>query len=142
MILSDVARRNGGRLDLAAIRRNRGRILAASTAFLLTWAAVTYVAAPLLGRVLAGRSASVPGRAFVVPPGDRRLELRIDGMYCPACIWTVRSRLSGLPGVSDVAVSFGAATVAYDPTVISPEQIERAATFYVYRARIVGPTGG
>jgi len=66
----------------------------------------------------------------------RKLELRIDGMYCPACLGTVRARLRRLGGVSDVKVWMGGASVNYDPMTITPQEVAKRAAFYVYKVSI------
>lgn len=144
VIYLDVRRRNDDAFSLDALRRSRGRVLAALASFAIAWGAMTYVATPLLGRAMtasAGGTGPGAGASFTVPAGQQRLDLRIEGMYCPACVYTVSSRLSGLPGVSKVDVWLGGAAIAYDPSVIEAEEIRDAATFSVYTARIVGGSG-
>jgi len=45
-----------------------------------------------------------------------RVELKVDGMTCPACARSVTRKLSGVVGVSNADVDFatGKATVEYD----------------------------
>jgi copper chaperone CopZ len=45
-----------------------------------------------------------------------RVELKVEGMTCPACVRSVRKKLSGVAGVESAQVDLGAAkaTVEYD----------------------------
>ena len=47
---------------------------------------------------------------------DARVELKVDGMTCQGCVRSVTKKLSGVTGVSNVAVDLdaGKATVGYD----------------------------
>jgi P-type Cu2+ transporter len=49
----------------------------------------------------------------------------VDGMYCASCAVSAEDVLKTVPGVSDAAVSFGAAQgrVDYDPTVTNPTEL-------------------
>ena len=47
-------------------------------------------------------------------------------MSCAHCVKAVRDALGELPGVQVQRVDVGAATVAYDPAVARPEQIDAA----------------
>jgi copper chaperone len=48
--------------------------------------------------------------------------LKIDGMSCEHCVKAVKTALEALDGVTVESVSVGAATVAYDPAVATPEK--------------------
>ena len=47
---------------------------------------------------------------------DSQVELKVDGMTCQGCVRSVTKKLSGVTGVSNVAVDLAAAkaTVVYD----------------------------
>jgi copper chaperone len=49
---------------------------------------------------------------------ESQVELKVDGMTCQGCVRSVTKKLSGMAGVSDVAVDLAAgnATVGYDPS--------------------------
>ena len=52
-----------------------------------------------------------------------RLTMKIDGMTCGNCVAHVTKALKALDGVSLERVSIGAATVAFDPDMTSPDRI-------------------
>jgi copper chaperone CopZ len=54
------------------------------------------------------------------------LTIPISGMSCGGCVTGVRNALSKLPGVADLDVKVGEATVKYDPGLTSPEAIRDA----------------
>ena len=135
-----VRRSNQGIFSLAGILRARWALTQSLEAFGLAWGLATYMIAPFVGRLSAGfptgpppQSAGVPAERVIAP---RQLALRIEGMYCRGCIGAVESRLSRLRGVSSVEVWMGGARLIYDASVVSPQKIESAATFYVFRASI------
>lgn len=137
MLYRDVRRRNGGVFTLDALSRARRRVVLSLAAFGGAWLVMTAIVTPLAGAAIAAapdepRSAV----AAVAPAGSVPLRLQIEGMHCPACVYTVRAALERLAGVYDVQVSFGAATLTYDPDVIGTEEIRTAATFYVFEATI------
>ncbi|HEU4630549.1 MAG TPA: heavy-metal-associated domain-containing protein [Gemmatimonadaceae bacterium] len=63
-----------------------------------------------------------------------RTTLTIDGMSCGHCVLSVKQALEGLDGVTVEHVAIGAATVAYDPAVASPDQIVEAVSDAGYTA--------
>jgi copper chaperone CopZ len=63
-----------------------------------------------------------------------RATLEIDGMSCGHCVASVKNALEKLSGVAVERVAVGTATVAYDPAVVSPEQIATAVTDAGYEA--------
>ncbi len=63
------------------------------------------------------------------------LTMKILGMSCGHCIGAVTGALEELAGVDVESVTVGSATVAYDPTAVSPEQITRAVEEAGYEAR-------
>ena len=64
-----------------------------------------------------------------------RVEFRVSGMSCASCVVNIESALGGLPGVDRVDVSFGTerATVEFDPTQITPTELEAAVAYAGYR---------
>jgi len=66
-----------------------------------------------------------------------RTTLKIEGMSCGHCIGSVRKALESLEGVTVENVSVGAATVAYDPAVASPEEFAEAIAEAGYTASLI-----
>ena len=62
--------------------------------------------------------------------------IAIQGMSCGHCVAAVKGALDQLDGVETKAVQIGTATVAYDPTKITPEQISAAIADEGYAAII------
>lgn len=63
-----------------------------------------------------------------------RLEtLKIEGMHCGHCAGMVRKSLEMLEGVQSAEVSLGSATVAYDESVNTRDDIEAAVTRFGYK---------
>lgn len=52
--------------------------------------------------------------------------LQIDGMSCGGCVNSVRNALTRVAGVQVKEVEVGRASVAYDPSLASPETVRRA----------------
>ena len=63
-----------------------------------------------------------------------RTTLKIDGMSCGHCVTSVRKALEGLDGVTVENVAVGSATVAFDPSVTSPDAIAGAVGEAGYEA--------
>ena len=66
--------------------------------------------------------------AFNQPGHQLMLDLRIGGMWCPACAWVIEAAAFRLPGVSQASCSFSADRFhcSYDPIVTSPALIVQA----------------
>ncbi|MCB0949923.1 MAG: HAD-IC family P-type ATPase, partial [Mycobacterium sp.] len=64
-----------------------------------------------------------------------RVEFRVSNMSCASCVVNIESVLNELPGVDRVDVSFGTerATVDFDPTQITPTELESAVADAGYR---------
>ena len=62
--------------------------------------------------------------------------IAIQGMSCGHCVAAVKGALHRLDGVEPREVQIGTATVAYDPTKITPEQISAAIADEGYAAII------
>lgn len=75
---------------------------------------------------------------------SRELNLRIDGMWCPACSWLIEHALTRLPGVSGAEVSFAAdfATVRYLPHRIRPEAVRERIEALGYRSSLFEDEAG
>ncbi len=52
--------------------------------------------------------------------------LKIAGMSCHHCVGAVRKELAKLPGVSIESVEIGSASIKYDETAITRDDIDRA----------------
>lgn len=62
------------------------------------------------------------------------LSLTIEGMTCEHCLRAVRGRLEKTPGVKVEDVSIGAATLDFDPSQTSIDDIEEAIADEGYTA--------
>lgn len=69
--------------------------------------------------------------------------LRVEGMTCSTCKVAVRTALSKLDGVKDanVDVAQKSATVEYDPTKLSPQQMVDAVNRLGYQASLPAKSG-
>lgn len=134
----EVRRRGNGALSVEGLRRTRPAIVGGLLAFALGWFVMTNILTPaLIETAVATRTPSTGGPPGAVAGPQRPLLLEIKGMYCPACVALEESVLSGVDGVSRADVWMGGARVTYNPKVVTPEEIRRAATFYRFRASIV-----
>ena len=61
--------------------------------------------------------------------------LEINGMSCGHCLARVDKTLKSLAGVDDSTVRIGSATVAFDPAIVSANEIAAAVTRAGYPAR-------
>ena len=62
-------------------------------------------------------------------------KIDIEGMTCGHCVMAVRRELSKLPGMNVKDVSIGSASVAYDESKITPQQISAAVEEAGYRVK-------
>jgi Cu+-exporting ATPase len=69
------------------------------------------------------------------PLTTERVEFRVSGMSCASCVVNIESVLDELSGIDRVDVSFGTerATVEYDPSLITPAEIQGAVADAGYR---------
>jgi copper chaperone len=67
-----------------------------------------------------------------------RLNLTIEGMSCTHCVSAVKGALAQVPGVQVEDVSIGAATLSYDPSRASVDQIVDAVNDEGYVASAQG----
>ena len=56
----------------------------------------------------------------------RQITLRIGGMSCDHCLRAVRGALAGIPSVQIDTVNIGSATVSFDPSKATVDQIVAA----------------
>ncbi len=57
---------------------------------------------------------------------DRQESFDIDGMGCAHCVTAVEDALDAVDGVAVEGVEIGSATVAYDPSAASHDDLVRA----------------
>jgi len=65
-----------------------------------------------------------------------KLVLRIDGMMCEVCVDNVRKALAAVPGVADVDVKIGKATLSYDGSVTDETAVVRAVVDAGFPAKV------
>jgi copper chaperone len=62
--------------------------------------------------------------------------LRIAGMSCGGCVTSLRNALNRLPGVQVKDVEVGSASIAYDPSLASPEAVRSAVAKAGFQAEV------
>ena len=74
-----------------------------------------------------------PSTAETIP--TEQVEFRVSGMSCASCVVNIESVLGEIAGVDRVDVSFGTerATVEFDPTQVTPTQLQAAVADAGYR---------
>lgn len=60
-------------------------------------------------------------------------KLNIQGMHCGHCTDLVKNSLSLVKGITEMAVTVGSATISYDETVATRDEIEKAITRFGYK---------
>lgn len=88
----------------------------------------------------AAAAKSTPPVATVSPAaGIRIVTFKVEGMTCGGCAFAVRRVLTRLAGVSKVDVTYepSRAVVAYDPSVVTVEQMVAAIKTLGYKATAV-----
>ena len=102
--------------------------------------AAAIAAAALVTAALPFERASAGGAAVA---GSATTTLRVDGMTCPSCKVAVRTALSKLGGVKDAKVDVAnkSATVEYDPSKVTPQQLVDAVNRLGYQASLPAKTG-
>lgn len=82
-----------------------------------------------------------PAAVAAVPPGAvvKTVAFRVTGMTCGGCVIGVRTVLRRLPGVSKADISYAhqSATVTYDTSKVTPEQMIAAIRTLGYTATLV-----
>ncbi len=83
----------------------------------------------------------LPQPPAVMPAGAKTIRIPITGMTCAACQARVQRTLQQQPGVADATVNLmmNNATVAYDPTVVTPEELVAAIRGTGYGAELARP---
>lgn len=61
--------------------------------------------------------------------------LMIEGMSCVHCVMRVKKAIEALPGISNLNVEIGKATVSFDETKTSLKNIEEAVAKAGYRIK-------
>jgi Cu+-exporting ATPase len=69
---------------------------------------------------------------------DKSLVLDITGMSCDHCVVRVRKTIDSMPGVHKSDVEIGRASVSFDPSTVSVEDIAASVTRAGYPARAEG----
>ena len=66
------------------------------------------------------------------------LNLKIDGMWCPACSWVIESALKRLDGVHEVSCDFATDRLRcrYDPVQVDPVSIDNTVRGLGYRTTV------
>lgn len=70
------------------------------------------------------------------------ITMQVDGMTCGHCVASVNRALTTLEGVHVKDVRVGAAEVAYDPDVTSPDRISEVLGEAGYAVRSMAQSGG
>lgn len=65
-----------------------------------------------------------------------KLTLKIDNMMCEMCVKKVTDALTAVPGVTDLKVAVGKATLHYDETKTSEEALLKAVIDAGYPAKV------
>jgi copper chaperone CopZ len=69
---------------------------------------------------------------------DKVLVLDITGMSCDHCVARVRKAIDSMPGVNRSDVGIGRASVSFDPSSVSADDIAASVTRAGYPARAEG----
>lgn len=54
------------------------------------------------------------------------IRINMDGMTCQHCVMRVKKAIESLPGIQDVTVEIGTASVSFDASAIQQKEIEEA----------------
>ncbi len=75
--------------------------------------------------------------------GSATVSLRVEGMTCASCKVAVRTALSKLDGVNEARVDVArkSATIDYDPTRVTPQQMVDAVNRLGYQASLPANSG-
>lgn len=63
------------------------------------------------------------------------LRIQINGMTCQHCVMRVKQAIESLPGIQDVTVEIGTASISFDASVIQQKEIEEAIVTAGYTIR-------
>jgi copper ion binding protein len=85
-----------------------------------------------------------PARTDGTVPALVRTTLHVEGMTCPSCKAAVRTAITRLQGVKQASVDVAkkSATVEYDASRVSPQQIADAVNRLGYEATVLTNGGG
>jgi copper chaperone CopZ len=105
-----------------------------------SFGAAMIAAAALAMAALPLEHASAEGVAVA---GSATTTLHVGGMTCPSCKVAVRTALSKLDGVKDAKVDVAnkSATVEYDPSKVTPQQLVDAVNRLGYQASLPAKSG-
>ncbi|XP_053521545.1 copper-transporting ATPase 2 isoform X2 [Artibeus jamaicensis] len=80
-----------------------------------------------------------PAQRSQAPGAGQTLGLAIGGMRCASCVQSIEGLLSQREGVRQVSVSLaeGTATIRYDPSVTSPEELRAAVEDLGFEASVL-----
>ncbi len=69
-----------------------------------------------------------------------RVNLSVSGMSCASCVARIEKGLASTPGVREASVNFAMerASITYDPTRVTPEEVIRKVHDLGYQASVVG----
>jgi copper chaperone CopZ len=70
-----------------------------------------------------------------MPQPTETVELAIEGMSCDHCVRAVQDALRGVPGVTIDRVAIGRATITYDPTQTTLDEVLDAVADEGYTAQ-------
>ncbi len=93
--------------------------------------------------VVAASLAAGRARAEGATAGTATVALHVEGMTCPSCKVAVRTAITRLAGVRDAKVDVAqkSATVEYDPSKVSPQQMVDAVNRLGYEASLPAKSG-
>lgn len=93
---------------------------------------------------LAAPSSPLVAAASAAESEEAKVTLHVDGMTCASCSVTVRVTLEHLDGVKDAVVSVKEkrASVTYDPSKVTPNQMVKAVNEAGYKARVASEQEG
>lgn len=70
-----------------------------------------------------------------------RIDILVNGIACPSCIWLLERMVGGIPGVEHVSISYsgGIASLRFDPNLVGPLEIFSLITRLGYTPRPYSP---
>lgn len=119
-----------------ASRRRTRMTLWLATVAVIAFAAFPYYSGAVAELLLSGNN-SAGESAEPVSPSLTTASLTVEGMHCEACATAIENKLSAVPGVHHVKVSWelGAAEIEFDAQKASVDQLERAVREAGYQIR-------
>lgn len=106
--------------SIQMLRQESKFVFTALALFLIIFGVINFLILPYATTIISAKS-----NVYEKTGSLKQLKLKIDGMTCEGCAVAIESTLKSMKGVIDAKVSFaeGTATVLYDPSIISPQQI-------------------